>query len=197
MIAFENGLIILWDVTEDRAVHIKGSKDLQLKGGTSVSFSDNQSHTYLSDSLDDDEAEKEISSLCWASPDGSILAVGYVDGDILLWDLSVSDSGKGQRHQKSPNDVIKIQLSSANRRLPVIVLHWSSNKAQSGRGGQLFAYGGEEIGSEEVLTVCSEPLNVTYIFTFVEVYALILFPIIAIKEHNFAHNLGSLSIDMF
>ncbi|KAI3470889.1 hypothetical protein Pfo_027552 [Paulownia fortunei] len=153
LIAYENGLIILWDVTEDRAVHVKSYKDLQLKGGTVVHFSDNESHTYLNDSLDNEEAEKEISSLCWVSPDGSVLAVGYVDGDILLWNLSVSDTGKGQRTQKSPNDVVKIQLSSGDRRLPVIVLHWSSNKAQSGRGGQLFAYGGEEIGSEEVLTI--------------------------------------------
>ncbi|KAK6122032.1 hypothetical protein DH2020_044225 [Rehmannia glutinosa] len=153
LIAYENGLIILWDVTEDRAVHVKGYKDLQLKGGIVVNFSDNESHTDLNDSLDNEEAEKEISSLCWVSPDGSVLAVGYVDGDILLWNLSVSDNGKSPRTPKSSNDVVKIQLSSGDRRLPVIVLHWSPNKAQNGRGGQLFAYGGEEIGSEEVLTI--------------------------------------------
>ncbi|KAL6581229.1 hypothetical protein OROMI_007152 [Orobanche minor] len=102
--------------------------------------------------LENEEAEKEISSLCWVSPDGSVLAVGYVDGDILLWNLSVPDS-RSPTTPKSSSNVVKIQLSSGNRRLPVIVLHWSPNKAQNGRGGQLFAYGGEEIGSEEVLTI--------------------------------------------
>ncbi|EYU26792.1 hypothetical protein MIMGU_mgv1a0006321mg, partial [Erythranthe guttata] len=153
LIAYENGLIILWDVTEDRAVHIKGYKDLQLKEAMTVNVSDNQSQTSVNDSLDNEEAEKEISSLCWASPDGSVLAVGYVDGDIFLWNLSVSNNGKDQKTQKSPDDVVKIQLSSGDRRLPVIVLHWSSNKARNGCGGQLFAYGGAEIGSEEVLTI--------------------------------------------
>ncbi|KAL0341272.1 UNVERIFIED_CONTAM: Syntaxin-binding protein 5-like [Sesamum radiatum] len=154
LIAFENGLIILWDVTEDRAIHVRGYKDLQLKDRMVVNFSNNENHTYLNDSLDNEETEKEISSLCWASPDGSVLAVGYVDGDILLWDLSVSDNGKVQRTQKPPNDVVKIQLSSGDRRLPVIVLHWSPNKAQNGSGGQLLAYGGADMGSEEVLTMC-------------------------------------------
>lgn len=120
-----------------------------------MSFSDNESHTHQNDSVDNEEVDKEISSLCWVSPDGSVLAVGYVDGDILLWDLSASDYGKEQT-QKLPSDVITLQLSSGDRRLPVIVLHWSSNKAQNGHGGHLFAYGGVNIGAEEVLTVCYE-----------------------------------------
>ncbi|XP_073140957.1 uncharacterized protein [Henckelia pumila] len=153
LIAYENGLIILWDVTEDRAVRVRYHKDLQLKEGSVFNFSNNESHACQSDSLENDHGEKDISSLCWVSPDGSALAVGYVDGDILLWNLSVSDNVKSQRSQSMSNDVVKIQLSSGGRRLPVIVLHWSSNKAQNGRGGQLFAYGGEDIGSEEVLTI--------------------------------------------
>ncbi|CAA0811101.1 transducin family protein / WD-40 repeat family protein [Striga hermonthica] len=152
LIAYENGLIILWDVTQDKAVQVKGYNDLQLKGGTIVNFSDDKSHTFINDSLDNEEAKKEISSLCWVSPDGSILAVGYVDGDILLWNLSVPHNGKSMRTSQS-NDVVKIQISSGDTRLPVIVLRWGHNKAQNGRGGQLFAYGGEETGSDEVLTI--------------------------------------------
>lgn len=151
-------MIILWDVTEDRAVHVRYHKDLQLKEGSVFNFSNNESHTCQSDSLENDHGEKDISSLCWVSPDGTALAVGYVDGDILLWNLSVPDNVKSQRSQNMFNDVVKIQLSSGGRRLPVIVLHWSSNKAQNSCGGQLFAYGGEDIGSEEVLTVCSSSL---------------------------------------
>lgn len=143
-------MIVLWDVTQDRAIHVKDFKDLQLTAEVVFHFSNAKSHTYLNNSLDNEEAEKEISSLCWASPDGSVLAVGYVDGDILLWNLSVSDNGIDQGLCESPLDVVKIQLSSGDRRLPVIVLHWSF---RNDHGGQLFIYGGEDIGSEEVLTV--------------------------------------------
>ncbi|GJY93574.1 hypothetical protein Tco_0509356 [Tanacetum coccineum] len=74
--------------------------------------------------------DKEITALCWASSNGTVLAVGYLDGDIMM------------------------QLSSAERKLPVIVLHWLPNsKSQNDYDGQLFVYGGGEIGSEEVLTV--------------------------------------------
>ncbi|KAL0402919.1 UNVERIFIED_CONTAM: Syntaxin-binding protein 5-like [Sesamum radiatum] len=45
LIAFENGLIILWDVTEDRAIHVRGYEDLQLKERFVLKFSNNESHT--------------------------------------------------------------------------------------------------------------------------------------------------------
>lgn len=148
-------MIVLWDVTEDRAVLIRGSKDLELEEEILVGSSlSDEGHQHMGDLSDREGEEKEISSLCWVSTDGSILAVGYVDGDILLWNLSVSDTSKGQTAQKPSNKVVKMQLSSGERRLPVIVLHWSPTKTKMGCGGQLFVYGGEEIGSEEVLTVC-------------------------------------------
>ncbi|KAI5670481.1 hypothetical protein M9H77_10845 [Catharanthus roseus] len=154
LIAYENGLIVLWDVTEDRAVLIRGSKDLELEEEILVGSSlSDEGHQHMGDLSDREGEEKEISSLCWVSTDGSILAVGYVDGDILLWNLSVSDTSKGQTAQKPSNKVVKMQLSSGERRLPVIVLHWSPTKTKMGCGGQLFVYGGEEIGSEEVLTI--------------------------------------------
>lgn len=98
--------------------------------------------------------EKEISALCWASSAGSMLAVGYVDGDILLWNIPRGAFSKSKNAGVPCNDVVKLQLSSAEKRLPVIYLCWGeSTTSQSSCGGQLFIYGGCEIGSEEVLTV--------------------------------------------
>lgn len=153
LIAYENGLIVLWDITEDRAVLVRGSKDLQLKSGIVVGSSNREGHEHFDNLSDHEEEDKEISSLCWVSTDGSVLAVGYVDGDILLWNLSVPDTSKDQKAHMPSNKVVKVQLSSENRRLPIIVLHWSPIKAKNGCVGQLFVYGGEEIGSEEVLTI--------------------------------------------
>ncbi|KAL5540577.1 hypothetical protein UlMin_045270 [Ulmus minor] len=152
LIAYENGLIILWDASQDRVVLVRGSKDLQLMDETVVDCVKGTQNE-LRDSLPSDhkEMEKEISSLCWASEDGSILAVGYVDGDIMFWDLSDHTSSRNQ----IAKNVVKLQLSSGNRRLPVIVLHWSGCRSRNHHGGQLFVYGGDQIGSEEVLTVLS------------------------------------------
>ncbi|XP_058207273.1 uncharacterized protein LOC131320562 isoform X1 [Rhododendron vialii] len=152
LIAYENGLIVLWDITEDRAVLVKGNKDLQLKSDEVVDFPKNVSLEQFTDTLDHEQAEKEISSLCWVSSDGSILAVGYIDGDILLWNMSTAAPRKDKQGQKASN-VIKLQLSSSDRRLPVIILHCSENILLTHCGGQLFVYGGDEIGSEEVLTI--------------------------------------------
>lgn len=163
LIAYENGLIVLWDITEDRAVLARGNKDLQLKSDEVVDFPKNVSLEQFTDTLDHEQAEKEISSLCWVSSDGSILAVGYVDGDILLWNMSTAAPRKDKQGQKASN-VIKLQLSSSDRRLPVIILHCSENILHTHCGGQLFVYGGDEIGSEEVLTVRSKPDLVVHIF---------------------------------
>lgn len=146
-------MIVLWDITEDRAVLVRGSKDLQLKNRIVAGSSSCEVHENVDNLSDNEEEDKEISSLCWVSTDGSVLAVGYVDGDILLWNLSVPDTSKGQKAHMPSNNVVNVQLSSEDRRLPIIVLHWSPAKAKNGCGGQLFVYGGEEIGSEEVLTV--------------------------------------------
>lgn len=150
LIAFEDGLLILWDVSEARIVFLGGGKDLQLKDEDGNSSSESGANP-PADIVEQNLGDKEITALCWASSTGSILAVGYLDGDILLWNLSSATASKGQQTSKN---VVKLQLSTAERRLPVIVLQWSnSHKSQSDSFGQLFVYGGDEIGSEEVLTV--------------------------------------------
>lgn len=149
LIAYENGLLVIWDVSEDRVVLVRGNKDLQLHGRTSGSSEEKKLEVSCCTEVSD-EVEKEISSLCWASNDGSILAVGYVDGDIMFWNLSTA-----QQAEKSPNKVVKLQLSSGEKKLPVIVLHSSANQSCSDRGCKLFVYGGDKIGSEVVLTILS------------------------------------------
>ncbi|XP_062002443.1 uncharacterized protein LOC133720246 [Rosa rugosa] len=153
LIAYQNGLLILWDVSEAQIVFIGGGKDLQLKDGV-VKPTDEVNIDSPENTIEHQLGEKEISALCWASSNGSILAVGYVDGDILFWNTSSAASIKGQQAVSSSNNVVKLRLSSSERRLPVIVLQWSTlNKSHNDSDGQLFIYGGDEIGSDEVLTV--------------------------------------------
>ena len=90
--------------------------------------------------------------------------MGYITGDILLWDMTTRSSRQGKQSDVSSN-VVKLQLASGSRRLPVIVLHWSAGSAiHSTKGGHLFVYGGDDMGSEEVLTVCLFFLSHCYDF---------------------------------
>lgn len=150
LIAYQNGLIVLWDVSEGHILFVGGGKDLQLKDDSKNEVDPNipkdTSHHHLE--------EKEITALSWASSKGSILAVGYLDGDILFWKTSTTSSTRGQKNESTNSNIVKLQLSSAEKRLPIIVLHWSTSDRPSNDGdGRLFIYGGDEIGSEEVLTV--------------------------------------------
>lgn len=145
--------MVLWDVSEDRIVLIRGHKDIELKKKIVASYPNDPKDELSDDKLENEEEDKEISSVSWASNDGSVVVVGYVDGDIMFWDLSTSDSPLDQQAKNLSKIVVKLQLSSADRRLPVIVLHWCANRSLNNSGGQLFVYGGDEIGSEEVLTV--------------------------------------------
>ncbi|XP_017428144.1 uncharacterized protein LOC108336268 isoform X4 [Vigna angularis] len=151
LIAYENGLMVLWDASKDRIVLMRNHKDIKLKRKIVASYLNGLRPQLSNDELDHEEQEKEISSLSWASNDGSVVVVGYVDGDIMFWDLSSADFPKDQQVKTLSNDVVKLQLLSADTRLPITVLHWLANN----KGGKLFVYGGCEIGSEEVLTVLS------------------------------------------
>ncbi|KAK4418926.1 Syntaxin-binding protein 5-like [Sesamum alatum] len=152
LIAYESGLIILWDVVEAHVVIVRGDKVLQLKNRV---VPPNDIDTNIQDDEPSHDLEKEISALCWVSADGSILAVGYIDGDILFWNTS-KDSSVGGQETRSSSNVVRLQLSSAEKRLPIIVLHWlDDSKSCHCQGGQLLVYGGDEIGCEEVVTVLS------------------------------------------
>ncbi|QHN96301.1 2,3-bisphosphoglycerate-dependent phosphoglycerate mutase [Arachis hypogaea] len=86
---------------ESKIVFTGGGKDLQMKDQGSDSSIEPDTNV-PSDSIEQNLSDKEISALCWAS-------------------LTPS---KGQ--QTSSKNVVKLQLSSAERRLPVLTLEWSS-----------------------------------------------------------------------
>ncbi|XLT05387.1 hypothetical protein HN51_044136, partial [Arachis hypogaea] len=68
---------------ESKIVFTGGGKDLQMKDQGSDSSIEPDTNV-PSDSIEQNLSDKEISALCWASLSGSILAVGYLDGDILF-----------------------------------------------------------------------------------------------------------------
>ena len=153
LLAYDNGVIVLWDITKDQMLCVRGWNYHQMNESDADGSTSSRSNEEKDQMLGDDQRDKDIISLCWASSYGSILAVGYVDGDIMLWNMTDTVSGKDYKAGNPANKPVKLQLSSAQKRFPVIVLHWSASGVHDDHGGQLFVYGGDEIGSSEVLTV--------------------------------------------
>ena len=154
LIAYDNGLIVLWDASEDRIVLVRGYKDLLLKDKPVVNCPKDTRHELSDDESDGRELDKEMSSICWASDSGLVLAVGYIDGDIMFWNLPNAASIQDQKAAKSSITMLLIYNYYQAAEDSIIVLHWPTNRSHNDCGGQLFVYGGDEIGSEEVLTVC-------------------------------------------
>jgi syntaxin-binding protein 5 len=64
-------------------------------------------------------------------------------------------SSRQEKQSDVSSNIVNLQLVSGSHRLPVIVLHWSvGSEVHSKKGGHLFVYGGDDMGSKEVLTVC-------------------------------------------
>ncbi|AQK66641.1 transducin family protein / WD-40 repeat family protein [Zea mays] len=66
-------------------------------------------------------------------------------------------SSRQEKQSDVSSNIVNLQLVSGSHRLPVIVLHWSvGSEVHSKKGGHLFVYGGDDMGSKEVLTVLSQ-----------------------------------------
>uniref|UniRef100_A0A0A9CG30 Uncharacterized protein n=1 Tax=Arundo donax TaxID=35708 RepID=A0A0A9CG30_ARUDO len=112
------------------------AEDLHVKGQVTGAQGD-AGEDQLDNTIDESEEEREICSLCWASKGGSTIAVGYITGDILLWDMTSRSSRQDKQSDVSSN-VVKLQLASGSRRLSVIVLHWSAGSAMDAEGISLY-----------------------------------------------------------
>ncbi|XP_024533493.1 uncharacterized protein LOC9636559 isoform X2 [Selaginella moellendorffii] len=142
VIVYGNGVIVLWGLHEAQVLAIRGGTEDQqrkLSGGKSSGS---------------DEEEKEPCCACWACPSGTLLACGYTDGDIWLWNIPVNPKGKAEKPDVSSSPVLKIILSSEEFRMPVVVMRWSTSvKSDKGPSGYLYVFGGQEMGMAEVVTV--------------------------------------------
>ncbi|PWA52868.1 hypothetical protein CTI12_AA447530 [Artemisia annua] len=184
LIAYESGLIILWDILEAQVVVVRGDKKtstaasskgrktgassnnvVRLSGARklpvivlhwsanskSQNDCDGQLFVYGGDKIGVLIAYESGLIILWDILEAQVVVVR--DGDVMFWKTSTTASSKGRKYGASSNDVVRL---SGARKLPVIVMHWSTNsKSQNDCDGQLFVYGGDEIGSEEFLTVSS------------------------------------------
>lgn len=172
VIAYASGLLILWGLHEKKVLAVRGGtkKQRQLLAEHGAHLQDLACTEVLGDqlhfsppkgtiTLEFDKEEKEICTVCWAC--GNTLVAGYVDGDVWLWSFPPITKARSETGFpfSSGEPLQKLDLvPGKSSRMPVIVLTWSpSRKGSKSGAGQLYVFGGGEVGSPEVLTVSNVP----------------------------------------
>ncbi|CAM6044887.1 unnamed protein product [Sphagnum compactum] len=164
VVAYANGLIVLWGLHETQVLAVRGGTAVQRKqlaeystklertrsiaervmeqavtlGEQFTSSSSSKSSTLE----EEDEEEKEICTICWACSRGNVLAAGYVDGEIWLWSIPSVSKERGQGEQNDPRPPIssgiplrKLDLAPGKAmKMPVILLSWCGS-SKTCKGG--------------------------------------------------------------
>ncbi|CAK9192647.1 unnamed protein product [Sphagnum jensenii] len=164
VIAYANGLIVLWGLHETQVLAVRGGTAVQRKqlaeystklertrsiaervmeqavtlGEQFTSSSSSKSSTLE----EEDEEEKEICTICWACSRGNVLAAGYVDGEIWLWSIPLVSKERGQGEQNDPRPptssgipLRKLDLAPGKAmKMPVILLSWCGS-SKTCKGG--------------------------------------------------------------
>lgn len=167
LVAYGNGLIILWGLHETQVLAVRGGTEDQRLQLSNFSASPKgraiPAPSKQHEMSDEEEETKEICCVCWACPVGSVLAVGYIDGEILLWSFPTIINGKGQTEAEfvegpaySGEPIHKVDLAPEKVKMPVVGLIWgASGRSSRGVGGRLYVFGGTEVGQPDVLMVSS------------------------------------------
>ncbi|KAG0570226.1 hypothetical protein KC19_6G145700 [Ceratodon purpureus] len=187
VIAYGNGLLVLWGLHETRVLAIRGGIEAQRKRLIEHAQNSDRPRTFTekvadraaslgeqfgskyspkAEVEDEEEEEKEICTVCWACQSGTVVAAGYVDGDIWLWAVPTLKEGGSGDHSEADLPFIsgtplrKIDLvPGKSMKMPVILLKWCASgkggKDNKDASGQLFVYGGSDLNATQALTVLS------------------------------------------
>lgn len=187
VVAYGNGLLVSWGLHETRVLAIRGGTESQRKRlaahaqnsdrprsftekvadrAASIGEQFGSKHSSKAEFEDEEEEEKEICTVCWACQSGTVVAAGYVDGDIWLWTIPISNEGGSGDHSEADLPFIsgtplrKIDLvPGKSMKMPVILLKWCASgkggKDNKDASGQLFVYGGSDLNATQALTVGS------------------------------------------
>jgi syntaxin-binding protein 5 len=186
VIAYGNGLLVSWDLHETRVLTIRGGTESQRKRLTEHTLNSDRPRTFTEKvagraasigeqfgskhsskaEVEEEEEEKQICTVCWACQSGTVVAAGYVDGDIWLWALPIpKEGGSGELSEAhlpfiSGTPLRKIDLvPGKSLKMPVIFLKWCASgkggKDNRDASGQLFVYGGSALNATQAFTVGS------------------------------------------
>ncbi|XVF62302.1 hypothetical protein PTKIN_Ptkin08bG0206500 [Pterospermum kingtungense] len=130
LLIFKDGFITLWEIRESKAILVTGGSMFQ-----SV-------HS---------EA-KHVTSACWVCPFGSKVAVGYNNGEILIWSVPTPklkhDSASELSIQNAP--ICKVILGFRSEKIPIASLRWTYADPKATR---LYVMGASDVASTSLMQV--------------------------------------------
>ncbi|PIN17225.1 hypothetical protein CDL12_10104 [Handroanthus impetiginosus] len=132
LIIYSDGVITLWSIRESKAVF------------SSCSGSNLQSTN---------QETKKVTAACWACPVGTKVAVGYSNGDIILWGIPDSKTEEALQNESSASQITsicKLNLGYKANKIPIAKLKWVN---ADGKLSRLYALGCSEGHSSNLLQV--------------------------------------------
>ncbi|XP_021301007.1 syntaxin-binding protein 5 [Herrania umbratica] len=130
LIIFKDGFITLWEIRESKAILVAGGIMFQ-----SVH----------------NEA-KHVTSACWVCPFGSKVAVGYNNGEILIWSVPTSKLKNEPASEISIQNapICKLILGFRSEKIPISSLKWAY---ADGKATRLYVMGASDVASTSLLQV--------------------------------------------
>ncbi|XP_022941599.1 uncharacterized protein LOC111446607 [Cucurbita moschata] len=114
LLIFKDGLIVLWGIKESKSIFITG-------GNTMLS-------SY--------QEAKKVTSACWVCPLGSKVAVGYSNGDVLIWAILYGQNPKAESASENSGrsgPLYKLNLGYKLDQIPIASLRCDYMDAKTSR----------------------------------------------------------------
>ncbi|KAI4325770.1 hypothetical protein MLD38_031138 [Melastoma candidum] len=128
LILYEDGVMVLWEIQESKAI---------FTGGVMLSGHHEQ---------------KQVTSACWACPLGSKVAIGYSTGDIFVWSIpapkGTAEAGSESSSQTIP--LCKFNLGYKLDKVPIGSLKWIQG---DGKASRLYVMGSSDTANSNPLQV--------------------------------------------
>ncbi|OMO83377.1 hypothetical protein COLO4_22550 [Corchorus olitorius] len=130
LLIFKDGFITLWEIRESKAILVTGGSMFQSVNSEA----------------------KHVTSACWVCPFGSKVAVGYSNGEILIWSVPTSKLNNEPASESSIQNapICKLILGFRSDKIPITWLKWSYADAKATR---LYVMGASDVAFTSMLQV--------------------------------------------
>ncbi|KAJ8763993.1 hypothetical protein K2173_004864 [Erythroxylum novogranatense] len=131
LIVFRNGVLTLWDLRESKSIFTTVGSLLQSQNNET----------------------KKVTYACWVCPIGSKVAVGYSNGEILIWgvpDNSTLKSGSTSDGSFQSIPTTKLNLGYKVDKVPIASMKWLHAE---GKASRLYVMGASDFSSSNMLQV--------------------------------------------
>ena len=114
LLIFKDGLIVLWGIKESKSIFITGGNNM----------------------LSSYQEAKKVTSACWVCPLGSKVAVGYSNGDVLIWAILYGQNPKAESASENSGrsgPLYKLNLGYKLDQIPIASLRCDYMDAKTSR----------------------------------------------------------------